>query len=534
MSYISKAKDRTFDYYAEKNAAAVLRSYGSISAQKEDVRLFELMLSRLFSVKKRIANVSGGGEEVFWKYGVSGDFPIVLVRTDETNIRKCKAFIKAFILLKNADIPCEMVFCFSEGGSYERRIWNGLRSYFREFSKEDLFDRRGGAFLANIVDVSDFNAFRAVADFYIDLSKNNGIRPRKLHYPKPLPKSVEPKKIFYRKKMGLGGFIDGGYGIDDKSSFHYRPVWSHVLANPSFGTVVTESDAGFAFARNSSLNKITPWSGDPVCGCGGERLTFTEDGQIFDLLSNSSVSFFNGWAEYRSTACGADFTVKIFVPESISAKIIVVSVVNGGAEKTVDYSVDIIMNSSEKRGGVIREITPKTVYFTNPYNSIFPEGCSFLSGEKTGEGRASFSVGAGEKKTSFFVLGYEKNKACAESLAASLDIYTVYGELEKIEQTRPCIKIRTPNESLDLFYNTFLLSQIVNSRIYARSGFYQCGGAFGFRDQLQDCICISSVFPRLLKRQIIRSASRQFIEGDVFHWWHDLPSGPKGARTRFS
>lgn len=534
MSYISKAKDRTFDYYAEKNAAAVLRSYGSISAQKEDVRLFELILSRLFSVKKRIANVSGGGEEVFWKYGVSGDFPIILVRTDETNIRKCKAFIKAFILLKNADIPCEMVFCFSEGGSYERRIWNGLRSYFREFSKEDLLDRRGGAFLANIVDVSDFNAFRAVADFYIDLSKNNAIRSRKLHYPKPLPKSVEPKKIFYRKKMGLGGFIDGGYGIDDKSSFPYRPVWSHVLANPSFGTVVTESDPGFTFARNSSLNKITPWSGDPVCGCGGERLTFTEDGQIFDLLSGSSASFFNGWAEYRSSACGADFTVKIFVPESISAKIIVVSVVNGGGEKTVDYCADIIMNSSEKRGGVVREITPKTVYFTNPYNSTFPEGCAFLSGEKTGDGRASFSVCAGEKKTSFFVLGYEKNRACAESLAESLDIYTVYGELEKIEQSRPCIKIKTPNESLDLFYNTFLLSQVINSRIYARSGFYQCGGAFGFRDQLQDCICVSSVFPRLLKRQIIRAASRQFTEGDVFHWWHDLPSGPKGARTRFS
>jgi len=533
LSSALKAKGRDFDTVAEKNAAAIFRRYGMLSVGKEDVGLYKLMLSCLFSSRKKRFDFSFGGTEVLWKYGVSGDYPLILVKTDEANIQKCRSFIKAFILLKNAKIPCELAVCFSEGG-YERKMWNCLRSYFREFSNEGLLDQKNGAFLLNISDVSDFNVFRSVSAFYIDLSKNNALKSQKQSYPLPSAKPTEPVKLKYSKKTGLGGFIEGGFGIDDKDLFPNRPVWSHVLANPVFGTVLTENGLGFTFAVNSSLNKLTAWSGDSVCGCDGEHLVAVCDGQVYDLLSNASVSFLRGRAEYRSSVCGAEFTVKVFVPESLSAKIIVVTVENGGSGKRIGYKADILLDSHKKTGGAVCNRSPKTLFYTNPFNSSYPNGCAFVHGEKTDDNGAYFSVEAGQKKTSFFVLGYEKNRACADAVIRSLDIYSVYAELERVEQKRPCIEIKTPCEELDLFYNTFLLSQIVNSRINARSGFYQCGGAFGFRDQLQDCLCVSSVMPRFLKKQILRAASRQFAEGDVFHWWHDLPSGPKGARTRFS
>lgn len=531
---VLKAKEKTFSQIAEKNAAATFRAYEAVSAKKEEIGLYGLILSRIFSVKKHENNAAFGGEEVLWKYGVSGDYPMILVKADQNNIQKCIPFIKVFILLKNADVPCELAMCFSEGGGYERRIWNTLRSYFRELSMEDLLDRRNGAFLLNISDVSDFNVFRSASSFYVDLSADNAIKPQKKAHILSALGVVEPKILTYNKKMGLGGFVNGGFGIDDKEIFPYRPVWSHVLANPVFGTVLTENGLGFTFAKNSSLNKITPWSGDAVCGCNGERLIMICEGQRYDLLSAASVSFLHGRAEYCSSVCGTEVTVKVFVPKSISAKIIVVSVENSGSEKKISFCSDILMDSQEKACGTICENSVGAMFFTNRFNSNFPDGCAFVCGEKTGENEAFFTVDEGKKKTSFFVLGYEKNRACAESVISSLDIYTVYGELERIEQSKPCVEIKTPCEELDLFYNTFLLSQIVNSRIYARSGFYQCGGAFGFRDQLQDCICISSVEPRFLKKQILRASSRQFIEGDVFHWWHDLPSGPKGSRARFS
>ncbi len=533
-SLILRAKDRPFSFFAERNAAETMRSYSAIGAKKEDIRLFELIFSRLFSSKKHYFGALGGGIDVLWKYGVSGDFPIILVKTDEENTEKCDAFVKAFILLKNADVPCELVICFSEGGSYERRIWTGLRAYFRALGREDLIDRRNGAFLANIVDISDFNTFRSVADFYIDLSKNNAIRPLRQKPPSLQSIAVEPKKLKYVKKLGLGGFTENGYGIDDKSAFPYRPAWSHVLSNPVFGTVLTESDLGFTFARNAALNKLTPWSGDPVCGCEGEKLFAVDNGKIIDLVSYASVKFMYGSAEYLSKTGNTEFSVKIFVPQNISAKIFLISVKNSGGPKKICFYPDIIMNDTENKGAVFCERTPKTLFYTNPYNNNFPGGCAFVSGEHTDENGVFFNVKQGEQKTSFFVLGYEKNKACAMSLSSTLDIYAIYSEAEKIEQTKCCINIKTPNENLDLFYNNFLLYQTVHSRLYAKSGFYQCGGAFGFRDQLQDCICVSSVFPQLLKRQIIRAASHQFADGDVLHWWHSFPSGDRGTRTRFS
>jgi cyclic beta-1,2-glucan synthetase len=106
-----------------------------------------------------------------------------------------------------------------------------------------------------------------------------------------------------------------------------------------------------------------------------------------------------------------------------------------------------------------------------------------------------------------------------------------------ILQNQNRIIIETPDTALNNIFNDFLLWQILNVRLLGRTGFYQCGGAYGFRDQLQDCSALVLTHPEIVRRQIIRSAAAQFPEGDVLHWWHTNPAkgfSIKGVRTRYS
>ncbi|MEO5945413.1 MAG: cyclic beta 1-2 glucan synthetase, partial [Chitinophagaceae bacterium] len=148
-----------------------------------------------------------------------------------------------------------------------------------------------------------------------------------------------------------------------------------------------------------------------------------------------------------------------------------------------------------------------------------------------------FFVAEGEEQEIIFRLGAGKDLNEASSLAKQFrGKHTATDALENVkkywEETTGALQVETPDAAMNIITNGWLTYQTLSSRLWDRSGFYQSGGAFGFRDQLQDVLSLFHARPELARAQILLCASRQFKEGDVQHWWH--PPVGRGVRTHIS
>ena len=147
-----------------------------------------------------------------------------------------------------------------------------------------------------------------------------------------------------------------------------------------------------------------------------------------------------------------------------------------------------------------------------------------------------FRLGAGESIEQVFLLGYADSPRAAQTLAAEAALAPAHSRLATVSETWNAllghVAVKTPDPLFDVMVNRWLLYQTVSCRLWAKAGFYQAGGATGYRDQLQDTMALAWAAPAMLRDQIALCAARQFAEGDVQHWWH-APTGA-GVRTHFS
>jgi len=392
---------------------------------------------------------------------------------------------------------------------------------------------------------------------------------------------------------GLGGFSEDGseYIIQLEKNQKTPLPWTNVIANPIFGFTVSESGSGYSWYENSHENKISPWSNDMVSDNPDEML-YIVDGDTGKQWTVTSLPIREeepyrithgfGYSVFEHTSHGIEQKLTQFVPVDESVKISMLSLKNDSNQKrnlTLTYYIRPVLGSNEQLMAphIITSLDESGVFLIeNPYNEDFRGKLCFLDASitrrfVTGNRKEFFGAGdiyspdclsrenlSGAVGTGFDSCGsiqvhisleVNESREIVFLLGMAVDIQQVnkitshYHEIKNAKEAfadvkrfwkekMDTIKVETPVASMNLMLNGWLQYQIISCRLWARTGFYQSGGAFGFRDQLQDCLSIAHLSPEITRAQIIRHAKHQFTQGDVEHWWHEPQE--KGVRTRCS
>ena len=373
--------------------------------------------------------------------------------------------------------------------------------------------------------------------------------------------------------------------ITQKRNERLPVAWSNVLTNKSFGCVITDSFGGFTFYKNSKTNKITSFSNDAYEDRSSEKIEFENNNKTWSIDvknnpdDNEYVTRFGlGYAIFEHESENFEESLTAFVPIDDNVKVQILKLTNKTNKKqqiTINYFVDFQMGENERPDRIYEKYNKELnmIEVKNLKNSGY---IAFItSNYKIDENKKiHLEFEPEEKKTVIILLGVHENEIKALGLAltyiqknenTALDKFSKYSsrniekydkpKLEnkndkglhqtlakyekKLEETKQYwknltkkITTKTDDNSFDIMQNGPLVYQTIASRLYARCGFYQVSGAYGFRDQLQDAICMKWVDADILKNQIILCSNHQFVEGDVLHWWHDDTS--LGIRTRYS
>ncbi len=404
--------------------------------------------------------------------------------------------------------------------------------------------------------------------------------------------SIAPLKFF----NGYGGFSSDwrDYIILLEDQKWTPAPWINVLSNANdFGFTISESGAGYTWSQNSRENRITPWTNDAVSDAPGEIIYIRdEDTGVFwsptplPIREKEAyvVKHSQGYTQFEHTSHGIQQQLQVFVSLEDDVKISRLRLKNLDSQKrnlSITAYVEWVLGFQKSFSSpyVITEVDAEqgTIYAKNPYNNEFSKRVSFfdinessrsfscdrktflgrngsiqkpaamyrtdlsgLSGagyDPCGALQSKFELAPNEEKEILIILGQTNTQEEARQLALKYRSHataklTFKNVINFWDTTLGQIQVQTPDDSLNALINRWLLYQTLSCRIWARSAFYQSGGAFGFRDQLQDIMALFYSNPKLAREHILHSASRQFKEGDVQHWWHP-PTG-RGVRTRCS
>jgi cyclic beta-1,2-glucan synthetase len=371
--------------------------------------------------------------------------------------------------------------------------------------------------------------------------------------------------------------------------------WTNVISNASFGFQVTVEGGGYTWSVNSRENQLTPWSNDPVTDRPGEVIFLRDEdtGELWgptalpirDEAAPYIVRHGQGYSRFEHAAHGIELDLLQYVPLDDPIKISRLTIRNTSARPrrlSVTAYVEWVLGSSRSASApfIVTEVEPKTgaLLARNPWNTAFGSRVAFadLAGRQTnwtGDRREflgrngtldnpaalateapplSKRVGAGldpcgvlqaplelepnETVDIVFLLGEAATAADAQSLIVryrGADLDAVFREVvQHWGDLLGTVQVSTPDRSMDIMLNRWLLYQTLVCRVWARSAFYQASGAYGFRDQLQDGMALTLSRPAMTREHLLRAAARQFVEGDVQHWW--LPPFGQGVRTRIS
>jgi cellobiose phosphorylase len=407
--------------------------------------------------------------------------------------------------------------------------------------------------------------------------------------PGPLP----PRELIFQN--GLGGFTrDGHEYVTTLQPGQMTPApWVNVLANPYFGTVISESGGAYTWVENAHEFRLTPWNNDPIQDTTGEALYIRDEqtGQFWSptpLPARGATPYVIrhgfGYTVFEHTEKGIASELWVYVATDAPVKFTVLKLRNvSGRPRRLsvtgywEWVLGDLRHKSLMHLQTEVDLKTGALFARNFYNTDFADRIAFvdvndatrtLTGDraeflgrngtlsqpaalkrsrlsgKVGAGldpcgaiQVAFDLADGQERETSFRLGVGRSAAEVQTLIQRFRRADASrGALEGVwaywNRTLGSVNVDTPDPSVNVMANGWLLYQTLSCRVWGRTGFYQSGGAYGFRDQLQDVMALVHAEPGLTREQLLRAAAHQFREGDVQHWWH--PPAGRGVRTHFS
>lgn len=551
------------------------------------------------------------GQSRLWAYGLSGDLPIlVLTIGDSNDIELARQVLMAHTYWRLRGLKVDLVILNEESDSYQAPLQEQLRRLIQAHSQYTGIDQPGGVFLRPVGQIPEADLILLQAAARVVLVAARGSLAQQLSTPSapvslppPLERNPQIKEepsppLPYMELPyfnGLGGFTPDGreyaiyLGPDDQTPM----PWSNVIANPFFGTLVTESGAGFTWFGNSQSNRLTPWSNDPISDPVGDAIYVRDEemGVVWTPtplpireLDAYRTRHGQGYTVFEHNSHAIEQELTVFVPLDAAVRVQRLRLRNRSSRRRrltvtsyVEWVLGVEREESQMHVVTHWDAESRSLFARNAYHPDFggrvafaacaPSAASYTADRTEFLGRngspaspaamrrtrLAGRIGAGldpcaalqtvveiepgQEAEVIFLLGQAADPA--EARAWIRRFRSPAAVAQALEETRAwwddllgALQIETPDLAVNFLLNRWLLYQDLSCRLWGRSAFYQSGGAFGFRDQLQDVMAVLYVAPQIAREQILRSAARQFVEGDVQHWWHP-PSGA-GVRTRIS
>ncbi|MFZ3139721.1 GH36-type glycosyl hydrolase domain-containing protein [Polaromonas sp.] len=586
---------------------------------EEHLTLQDLTTTLMYSTPRLTARAGPLDQRQLWRFGISGDKPIVLVRIQSASgLPLVHALLRAQPWWTFGGLAVDLVVINNEPNSYlmplqrdilalrDRLMQNVQNSFPKDAGLSSGFyllrdqetaaaEKAALAGLARVVLTADGRSLEVqVAALRIGVwpLQPAGILAGTPLSGRPVPARRDAKTELAATPEAAGQFdpAHGEFWFELQGGQSLARPWVNVIANPDFGFQVSETGSGMTWAGNSRMHQLTPWSNDPVRDPSFEHwlLQDMDTGQVLPLtpsvLATSSsrwrVRHGQGYTVFQGLQAGLQVETTFFADPSEAVKVVQVKVrldIGGrrrlravamvewqmgdarGRRRTLQTGkhprhAAVFAQQQETRDGYggctaflsmagaaasLQWTCDRGEFFDTLGRMVLPAALASQGGSGFDPCAAlacDFFVVGDEELAFSFILGHAPDAAQAERMVAR---WTPQACIESLDSVRAAwsgllgkVQVKTPDARFDALVNHWLLYQTVVCRLWSKAGFYQAGGASGFRDQLQDAMALALADPARLRAQIVLNASRQFPEGDVQHWWH-APGG-EGVRTHFS